>query len=196
MIRSVLLTMSLLLSLALVGCDRQAAAPVAEAEHEEHAHEHAAGPHGGDILELGEYHGELVHDDAAGAVTVYILDGAATANVPVDAKEAVINITREGLGKQFTLAASPLEGEPEGWSSRFVSTEAELAKELDGEGTAAVFAVSINGEPHRAMVEHAHDHDHDHGDHDHTGEEAHGHEGETAAEHAEHADEPAEEPAK
>ena len=87
------------------------------------------------ILELGEYHGELVHDDAAGTVTVYILDGAAAENVPVDAKEAVINITREGLAKQFTLAASPVEGEPEGWSSRFVSSDAELAKELDNEGT-------------------------------------------------------------
>jgi hypothetical protein len=196
MIRSLLQMMPLLTILALVGCGEKSAAPVADAGHDEH--KHSAGPHGGDILELGEYHGELVHDDAAGTVTVYILDGAATENVPVDAKEAVINITREGLAKQFKLAASPVEGEPEGWSSRFASTEAELAKELDGEGTAAVFAVSINGEQHRAMVEHshAHDHDHDHGDHDHAGEAAHDHAGETEAEHAEHADEPAEEPAK
>jgi len=196
MIRSLPLNMSLLLTLALVGCGGQSAAPVADAGHDDH--EHSAGPHGGDILELGEYHGELVHDDAAGTVTVYILDGAAAETVPIDGKEAVINITREGLGKQFTLAASPLEGEPEGWSSRFVSTEAELAKELDGEGTAAVFAVSINGEQHRAMVEHKHDHDHghghdhgdaDHADEDHATEADHDHTGETAEEHAEHAHE-------
>jgi hypothetical protein len=183
----------LLLALALVGCNSSApTAPVAETEH---AHEHTSGPHGGDILELGEYHGELVHDDAAGTVTVYILDGAAAENVPVDAKEAVFNITREGLGKQFTLAAAPVEGEPEGFSSRFVSSEAELMTELDNEGTAAIFAVTINGEPHNAMVEHHHDHDHDHA-HEHgdehervDGEAAHDHAGETAAEHAEHAEE-------
>ncbi len=154
-------SMSLLMLLSLVGCGSPAAnAPLAEDAHE---HEHAAGPHGGAIIELGEYHGELVHDDAAGTVTVYVLDGAATANVPVDAKEAVINITREGLAKQFNLSATPIEGEPAGWTSRFVSSDAELAKELDNEGVAAVFVVSINGQQHRGMVEHHHDdHDHEH----------------------------------
>lgn len=203
-------TFATILTLVLAGCGGQNAAPVADAGHDEHAHdhEHSAGPHGGDILELGEYHGELVHNHDDGSVTVYILDGAATSNVPVDAKEAVINITREGLAKQFTLAASPVEGDPEGWSSRFISSEAELATELDGEGTAAVFSVEINGEPHRAMVEHKHDHDHahgdaDHGHDDHAGEDHgaeadhdHDHAGETAEEHAEHAHEAAEEAAK
>lgn len=181
----------IMLTLALMGCNSSAPnAPVAETDHE-----HASGPHGGDILELGEYHGELVHDHAAGTVTVFILDGAAAENVPVDAKEAVINITREGLAKQFKLTASPIEGEPENFSSRFVSSEAELITELDNEGTAAVFSVEINGEPHRGMVEHRHDHDHDHAhehgdEHEHAeGEAAHDHEGETAAGHTSHADE-------
>ncbi|MEX2091468.1 MAG: hypothetical protein WD971_02265 [Pirellulales bacterium] len=150
-------SMTLLFVLALVGCSSQSAPPLAEAEHDEHAHE-SGGPHGGAIVELGEHHAELVHDDAAGTVTVYILDGAATKNVPVDAKEAVINITREGLGKQFNLSASPIEGEPEGRSSRFVSSDAELAKELDNESAAAVFVVSIDGQQHRGMVEHHHEH--------------------------------------
>ena len=158
MYRSILL----LSLLVLVGCSSQSAPSTAEVDHDEHAHE-SGGPHGGTILELGEYHGELVHDDATGTVTVYVLDGAVAENVPVDAKEAVINITREGLGKQFTLSASPMEGEPEGWSSRFVSSDAELAKELDNPGVAAVFVVSINGQQHHGMIEHQHDdHDHDH----------------------------------
>jgi hypothetical protein len=155
-------SMTLLLILALAGCSSQSAPPTAVVEHDEHAHE-SGGPHGGAIVELGEHHAEVVHDDAARTVTVYILDGAATANVPVDAKEAVINITREGLGKQFNLSASPIEGEPEGRSSRFVSSDAELAKELDNESAAAVFVVSIDGQQHRGMVEHHHDdHDHEH----------------------------------
>lgn len=189
----------ILLTLAVIGCNSSSQAPIAEDAHD-HGHEHASGPHGGDILELGEYHGELVHDHDANTVTVFILDGAAAENVPVDAKEAVINITREGLAKQFKLTASPVEGEPENFSSRFVSSEAELITELDNEGTAAVFAVDINGEPHRGIVEHHHDHDHDHAhehgdEHEHAEGEAdhaeadHGHAGETAEEHAAHADE-------
>ncbi len=161
--------LSLLSILLLVGCGKPAAnAPVAEAGHD-HEHDHAAGPHGGAILELGDHHGELVHDDAAGTVTVYILDGAATENVPVAAKDATINITREGLGKQFALAASPMDGEADGMSSRFVSSEAALAEELDNEAAAAVFVVMIGDQQVRGMVEHAHDHDHDHAhdDHDH-----------------------------
>ncbi len=199
----------LLLTLALVGCNSSSTnAPVATDDHE-HEHAHASGPHGGDILELGEYHGELLHDDATGTVTVYILNGALTENVPVDATEAVINVTREGTpGQQFKLTASPMDGETEGFSSRFVSSDPKLTEELDNEAAACVFAVAINGEQHRAMVEHHHDHDHDHGhahadgddhdhdradhdeaDHDHEGEHDHDHEGETPAEHAEHADE-------
>ena len=161
----------LLMFVALAGCGSPAAnAPVAEEGHD-HDHDHAAGPHGGTILELGEYHGELVHDDVAGTVTVYILDGAATANVPVDAKEATINITREGLAKQFPLAATPVEGEAEGKTSRFVSSDKELATELDNEAAAAVFVVSIGEQQFRGMVEHAHEHEHDH-DHVHEGEDA------------------------
>lgn len=189
----------ILLMLTLVGCNSSSTqAPVADSGHDHgHGHEHASGPHGGDIIELGEYHGELVHDHDSNTVTVFILDGAAAENVPVDAKEAVINITREGLAKQFKLAASPVEGEPENFSSRFVSSEAELITELDNEGTAAVFSVEINGEPHRGMVEHHHDHDHDHGHahehddgHEHAeGDADHDHAGETAEEHAEHAHE-------
>jgi hypothetical protein len=159
----------LLALLSLVGCGSPAAnAPPAEEAHE-HEHEHAAGPHGGAIIELGEYHGELVHDDAAGTVTVYVLDGAATANVPVDSKEASINITREGLGKQFALAASPVEGETDGKTSRFVSSDAELANEQVNPAAAAVFDITIGEQQFRGMVEHAHEHDHDH---EHEGEEA------------------------
>ena len=162
MIRSTLL----ILALAAAGCGSPAAnAPVADAHDHEHEHEHEAGPHGGAIIELGDNHAELVHDDAAGTVTVYILDGAATANVPVDAADATINVTHDGAGEQFVLKASPMEGEPEGKSSRFVSTEKMLGDALDIDGAVAAFVVTFDGAPHRGAIEH--DHDHDHADHDH-----------------------------
>ncbi len=162
MIRSMLL----LMTLAAAGCGSPAAnAPVAETH--EHEHDHTAGPHGGSIIELGDNHAELVHDDASGTVTVYILDGAAAANVPVEAAEAKINVTHDGAGEQFVLKASPLEGEPEGKSSRFVSTEKMLGDALDIDGAEAAFVVTFDGAPHRGAIEHDHDHDHEGHDHDH-----------------------------
>src|SRR3990172_6213524 len=176
--RSMLLV--ILITLWCVGCSNQSAPPTAEAEHDEHPHA-SGGPHGGSVLELGEYHAELVHDDAAGTVTVYMLDGAAAKNVPVDATAAVINLTHDGQAEQFTLAASPLEGEPAGWSSRFVSSDGELAAELDHEHDSAAFVVMINGKQHRGTIEQHHEH-------------ADNHAAEHAADHAaEHADEHADE---
>jgi len=156
--------MMLILPLVLIGCGKTAPTAPSTENAAEHAHE-AGGPHGGAILELGENHAELVHDDATGTVTVYILDGAAAANVPVVATEAVINITHDGQGEQFKLAASPLAGEPAGQSSRFVSLDSDLSEDLDDEDAAAVFVITIDGQQHRGAIEH-----HDDGDHDHTHE--------------------------
>ena len=104
-----------------------------EAAHDGHA---TKGPHGGSLIELGEeeYHAEFVHDDKAGSVTVYILDSAAKASVPIEAAEVTINLKHEGRGEQFKLAASANAGDATGKSSRFASTEAELVKDLDREG--------------------------------------------------------------
>jgi hypothetical protein len=162
-------------SLMFAGCGSPAGnAPVAEDAHDhdhggEHAHddhEHGAvGPNGGEIIELGEHHAELVHDDAAGTVSVYILDGAMKENVPVDATEATINVTVDEKGDQFKLAASPVRSDPTGKSSRFVSDDATLGKAIDLEGAAAVFVVTIDGTQVRGNIEHhheGHDHAHDH----------------------------------
>jgi hypothetical protein len=127
-----------------------------------HAHEHATqGPHGGSLIELGEeeYHAELVHDDAKGTVTVYILDSGAKASVPIDSTAITINLKHEGRGEQFNLAASPDAGDPMGKASRFVSSQAELAKDLDDEHADAQLAVSINGKPYRGKIEHHHEHE-------------------------------------
>src|SRR3712207_2284723 len=56
----------------------------------EHAHEHGEkGPHGGQLIELGkgDYHAELVHDDAAQRITIYVLDEKAAKPVPIKQKE-------------------------------------------------------------------------------------------------------------
>jgi hypothetical protein len=141
-----------------------------EGEHSHDAeagHEHASeGPHHGTLVEFGgeQYHGEVVHGDD-GTVTVYILDGSA-ATVAIDAAEVTINVSHEGQPEQFVLAASPDTGDPEGKSSRFVSSDAELGTHLDEEGATAKLAVTIDGTPYSGAIEHHHDH----------GEGEHGHE--------------------
>lgn len=126
-------------------------------------HSHPSeGPHHGDLIELGneEFHAEMVHDEKS--VTIYLLDAAAKVAVPIEASDLVINLTHDGNPEQFTLSASPDTGDPTGKSSRFVSTDAELASHMEGEWAGGTLRVTINGKPYRGEIKHDHDHDHDH----------------------------------
>ena len=146
-------------------------------DHEGHGHDHsAAGPHGGDLVELGEeeYHAEVVHE--GGGVTVYMLDGSAKNASPVDAAEVMINLVHDGKPEQFVLQASPDSGDPQGKASRFVSDDAELAQDLDA-GVEARLMVNVGGTPYNGQI--SHDHGHDHGDDGHAGH-GHGHAGDDA----------------
>lgn len=156
-----------------VGCaDQKGAAPAPtkvgsqtppSAEGHDHPHD---GPHGEPLIELGneQYHAELVHDDKAGTVTVYILDGSGKKAAAIDAKEVTINLKHDGKGEQFKLAAQPEKGDPEGKSSRFASNDKELVEDLDKEGNDAQLVIDVGGEQLRAKV--AHDHDHEGHSHD------------------------------
>lgn len=139
--------------------------------HDDHGHP-SEGPHHGSLIELGneEYHAELVHDEAAGTVTVYLLDASAKTSVPIYETKILVNLTHDGSAEQFELAASPQSTDPSGKSSRFVSTDAELAEDLDIEDVEAKLVATIGGKQYRGEIEHDHDHEgHDEGDdgHDH-----------------------------
>ena len=132
--------------------------------HAGHAHP-TEGPHHGDLIELGneEYHAEILHDETAGTVTIYVLDGAATGQVPIDATEVTINAKHDGKPEQFQLAAQPDASDPQGKSSRFVSNDPELAQHLDEEGADPRLVLTINGKSYRGVITHDHDHEgHDH----------------------------------
>lgn len=156
------------LSIAVAGCgsgDKAAPAEAhSEAGHDEHSHA-AAGPHGGDLIGLGdeEYHAELVHDEAAGTVTLYVLDSAAKASVPIEATEVTINLTHEGQGEQLKLVASTDQGDPTGKSSRFVLSDTKLAEHLHHEDAKPQLVITIDGKQFRGTVEHHHD---EHGESD------------------------------
>ncbi len=163
------LPVALVVGTLAAGCGQTGSAPVAEkapATTHDHDHGHAhptEGPHHGDLVELGneEFHAEVVHG-AGGAVTVYILDGAATATVPVDAAEVVFNVSVDGNPEQFSLKPEPQDGESNGKSSRFSLTSEPLAKHLDDGKATAKLAITIAGKPYSGKVEHHHDHDHAH----------------------------------
>lgn len=170
--KRLLLSVSLF-SFAVAGCQEPAATDPATAtnsstepthDHGDHAHP-SEGPHHGDLVELGdeEFHGEVVHDDEAKTLTVYILDSAATEQVAIEAAELTINISHDGNPEQFTLAAVPEENDDNGKSSRFVSSEQELMKHLDNHDTKAQLVVKIEGKSYRGDIHHSHDHEsHDH----------------------------------
>lgn len=131
--------------------------------HAGHAHP-THGPHHGDLIELGneEYHAELLHEE--NSVTIYILNGAADEQVPIEASEITINVKHDGRPEQFKLAASPDASDPSGKSSRFVSSDEELASHIDEHDAEPKLVLTINGKSYRGEI--AHDHD-AHADHDH-----------------------------
>jgi len=129
----------------------------------EDAHAHPThGPHDGDLIELGneEYHAELVHSEGE-EILIYILGSDAKTAVPIEATDIVVNVVHDGNPEQFKLTASPNEGDPEGQSSRFTSSEAELSEHVHEDGAAAKLVVLIDGKQYTGKI--AHDHDHDHG---------------------------------
>src|SRR4051812_42090245 len=78
----------------------------AEDKKEEHKHDDHKAPHGGALLEVGEEvaHVELVHDEKAGKVTLYIL--GKDAKTAVALKEAPkINVKGKDGKKQLETKA-------------------------------------------------------------------------------------------
>ena len=161
------LAAGLTLSAAVVGCapgpddspaptnTTAALDPHAGQDDEGHPTE---GPHGGGLIELGdeEYHGELIHDETAGTVTIYLLNDHADEAAPIDAAELTVVARHEGNRESFKLAADPDAGDPAGKSSRFVSADAELAERLDREGGTAKLMVKIAGRSYSGDIGHDH----------------------------------------
>ena len=181
MLRSTLIPVSLSIGLCFVGCNKTETAPAPASgapvsvappgtgdgtdAHAEHAHA-TEGPHHGPLIELGneEYHAEVVHDDASGAVTIYLLDSHAEKSVTTTATEAVINLKHDGTPEQFKLTAQPEEGNPAGQTSRFTLTDKELAEHIHEAAAGAKLNITIGDTPYSGAIpaeDHAkHDHEH------------------------------------
>jgi hypothetical protein len=96
--------------------------PPAAAPHESHD-----ASHGGRVLELGDHEGhlELVHDAAAGTVTVYVTDADMK---PVASEAPVINLTKGTVQVPMT----PLSGDATKADAWKATHDALKATPLDG----------------------------------------------------------------
>ncbi len=134
------------------------AATTGPAHDHDHGHDHAHpahGPHEGHLLELGsgKYHAEVVHDDAAKTVTIYLLGEDSKTPAPIAEESLVISAVVDGKPQQFQLAAKPLEGEADGQSSRYHSSDPTLAAACDDAMSKARLSVTIEGRPYNVAVE-------------------------------------------
>lgn len=159
----------------IAGCNEPAAPPAGpvatpatpatatpgEAGHG-HSHSgHGAGPHDGTLADWGggKYHVEFTVDHGKQEATVYILGGDEKTPTPVKTDKLLLSINDPKF--QVDLAATPLEGEKDGVSSRFVGKHENLGKvqefagTISGEVDGTPYAGDFKEEPHG---EHGHDH--------------------------------------
>lgn len=146
-------------SLLLTGCGK----PAENTKGTQAAHEHDhpdEGPHHGHLIELGEeeYHAELVHDDAAGKVVVYVLDNTAKESTAADNEQVALSILIGGQPKEFILKAADATKR-----DQFESSEKELVDALDHDKEfKGRLHVSIGNKEFVGIIQHEEHHDHDH----------------------------------
>lgn len=140
-------------------------APDAEHGHaHSHDHGHEQGPHKGELIELGEeeFHAEVVFDEEAAKVSLYLLGPDAKTAVAIEAKELSLEMPGKDAPVTHALAAAPQEGDGEGKSSRFETKTADLFEAFHHNPKAAgKFKVTLGGKEFAGEIKHDHDHDHE-----------------------------------
>lgn len=112
------------------------------------------GPHKGALIELGEeeYHAEIINDEKTHTATVYLLDGEAKENVPIEAKDITITLKHDGKPESFKLKAVPQKTDPAGLSSMFSLKDRELVHDLRRKTSEPRLLLKINGKPFSAKI--------------------------------------------
>ena len=147
------------------GCDKPIAsnssktpASAAAAGHEGHDHsaqDHTA-PHGGHLIELGrnhEYHAELVDDDKAGTVTIYMMDADMK---PMIVKQPSVSLALSSADNTQTFEL--LASQPDG-AAEFKGNDEKMMQLLDDKAVTGKLRVMIGDKAFSGVLEH-HDHDH------------------------------------
>lgn len=124
------------------------------ADKHDHKHDEHEGSHGGVVLEIGDHvaHVEVVHDQKAGKITLYLTDKDAKSALAIkDAPK--INVKAEKGNKQIEAKAIDAK---DGAASQFEATDDVLkADPLKGR-----IAITINEKKYNVELKDAHDHKH------------------------------------
>ena len=114
--------------------------------HGGHGDHPDTGAHGGPLVEVGDHeaHLEILHDGAAGTLTVYALDGEARNAVELDEAPG-LNLKVDGAPLQLTMTAT---------NGGFTVSHDALKSEPEGR-----VVVKIGGTSHQVEIEHD-DHGH------------------------------------
>ena len=129
----------------------------AHADHD-HGEEHA-GPHGGQVIDIGRshaYHAEIVEDEADSMVTVYLLDKDLK-EMPITETTLTMNLLVDGEARTYELIAMS-----DGDSSEFKAKDAGLFEALHKQNATGKLLVTIDGKPYTGEVT-----PHDHAEHGH-----------------------------
>ena len=153
-------------------------------DHDDHGHQHAAeGPHGGDLIELGDgqYRAELLHDETAHEVIIHLLDAEAKEPAASDQTQITLQIFEKGQFVDYVIESVPGDAGEAG-ASQFTTVNEKLSDVLLGSGQVrGRLKVSIKGKPITGIIEHhnhaAHDDDDDHDDDDHDDDDHDDHDG-------------------
>ena len=127
--------------------------PAEKADEHKHA-AHGTGPHEGAVADWGggKYHVEFTVDHDKQEATVYVLGSDEKTPAPVKADKLLLSITDPKF--QVDLIASPLDGEKDGLTSRFVGKHESLGKvqefagTISGEAYGTPYAGDFKEEPH------------------------------------------------
>ncbi|MCH7685468.1 MAG: hypothetical protein IH899_02095 [Planctomycetes bacterium] len=170
-----ILTYSLMMTAAILfaGCttdepEYKKPAPSSDPIEEVHG-THKPGPHGGQLLDLGEheYMAEVVFkEDDPKSITVYLIehDDNSKAVVSGDEKLTINGLKVDGQETSLTLSAKPQEGDAIGKTSRFEVSGDDIPEGIEDmhELEDGTFSVMIDGKSYSSTIEHDHDDDHDH----------------------------------
>jgi len=145
-----------------------------EHSHDDDGEAHHKGEHDDDPEEHHEDGDDAHAAHGHAGITIYILDGAAQNQVPIEAAEITLNLTHDGKPVQYKLAANSDSGDAEGKSSHFASSEQGLLELFhEAEHVQGTLVLNIGGKSYRGSLAHGHAHSDEHGHDNHEGEHAH-----------------------
>lgn len=129
------------------GHDHEHNQKVGETAHHGEGHVHAAGPHGGVVVDWGggKYHVELTIDPAKKEATAYVLGSDEKTPTPITTADGSVLLTFTTPSLQLSLQPMPLDGETAARASRYSATHDQLGMK---QRVAGSISAEVDGTPY------------------------------------------------